>query len=250
MLTTERHKAILNLLQEKQTITLQDIIDETSASESTIRRDLSALETKGELTRIHGGATLTERKLKEYSIIEKSAKNIQDKQSIAKYAASLVNDGDCIFLDAGTTTLQLVPFLQQNDIVIVTNGLTHLDALMENDIQTYLTGGLIKSKTGAVIGAQASQSLSNYRFDKCFLGVNGYHTKYGYTTPDPDEANIKHTASTLAKETYVLADHSKYNQVSFAKICGLDEASLITGNLNKDEIEILSEITHVKEVPI
>lgn len=250
MLTTERHKAILNLLQDKQTITLQDIINKTNASESTIRRDLSSLEDKGKLTRIHGGATLTERKLKEYSITEKSAKNTQDKQAIAKYAASLVNDGDCIYLDAGTTTLQLVPFLQQKDVVVVTNGLTHLDALMENDIQTYLTGGLIKSKTSAVIGSQAIQALMNYRFDKCFLGVNGYHTKYGYTTPDPDEASIKQTASTLAKETYVLADYSKYNQVSFAKICRLDQASLVTSNLSKDEIKRLSEITHVKEVSI
>ncbi|WP_077324283.1 DeoR/GlpR family DNA-binding transcription regulator [Virgibacillus siamensis] len=248
MLTTERHQAILNLLQDKQTITLQDIIDRTNASESTIRRDLSSLENDGELTRIHGGATLTERKLKEYSITEKSAKNIHEKKAIAEYVASFVNDRDCIFLDAGTTTMQLIPFLREKDVVIVTNGLTHLEALMENGIQAYLTGGMIKSKTGALIGPQAIQSLENYRFDKCFLGVNGYHTLYGYTTPDPEEAHIKYTASTLAKETYVLADHSKYNQVSFAKICNLADAALVTSNLHREEIQLLSERTDVTEV--
>ncbi|GAA0604248.1 DeoR/GlpR family DNA-binding transcription regulator [Virgibacillus siamensis] len=248
MLTTERHQTILNLLQDKQTITLQDIIDKTNASESTIRRDLSTLENNGELARIHGGATLTERKRKEYSITEKSAKNIQEKRAIAKHAASFVSDGDCIFLDAGTTTLQLIPFLKEKDVVVVTNGLTHLDALIENDIQTYLTGGLIKSKTSALIGPQAIQSLKNYRFDKCFLGVNGYHILYGYTTPDPDEAHVKYTASTMAKKSYVLADHAKYNQVSFAKIYDLSDAALITGNLQKNEIQHLAERTDVTEV--
>ncbi|WP_174615634.1 DeoR/GlpR family DNA-binding transcription regulator [Virgibacillus ihumii] len=248
MLTTERHNTILNLLQDKQTITLQDIIDKTNASESTIRRDLSALENKGELTRIHGGATLTERKRKEYSITEKSAKNIHEKRAIAKHAASFVNDGDCIFLDAGTTTLQLIPFLLDKDVAVVTNGLTHLDTFIENDIQAYLTGGLIKPKTSALIGPQAIQSLEHYRFDKCFLGVNGYHISYGYTTPDPEEAHVKYTASTLAKETYVLADRAKYNQISFAKICNLPDAALVTSNLEENELQLLAERTDVTEV--
>ncbi|MFB4168013.1 MULTISPECIES: DeoR/GlpR family DNA-binding transcription regulator [unclassified Virgibacillus] len=246
MLTTERHEIILNLLKEKQTITIQDISDATSASQSTIRRDLTDLEKLDKLERIHGGATLSERKLQEYSISEKSAKNLQEKITIAKYAASLVKKGDCIFLDAGTTTLQLIPFLQDKEVVVVTNGLTHLDSLIEHGIQTYLTGGFIKVKTSALIGPQTIQSLKSYRFDKCFLGVNGFHEDYGYTTPDPEEASIKHTAFTLAKNAYVLADHSKHNKVSFAKICELQDAEIITSNINEEDLAKLAKITTVK----
>ncbi|GGB47459.1 DeoR family transcriptional regulator [Virgibacillus dakarensis] len=245
MLTTERHDIILQLLREKQTITLQDIISATSASESTIRRDLTELEKRHELERIHGGATLTERKLQEFSISEKSAKNLQEKIAIAKYAASLVQEGDCIFLDAGTTTLQVIPFLQNKDAVIVTNGLTHLDSLVEHGITTYLTGGLIKAKTSALIGQQAVQSLQNYRFDKCFLGVNGFHSTYGYTTPDPEEAHIKQSAGSLAKEIYVLADYTKLNKVSFAKIFDLNVAQLITNKLDQQILAAISQETEV-----
>ncbi|MGY0694346.1 DeoR/GlpR family DNA-binding transcription regulator [Virgibacillus sp. FSP13] len=245
MLTTERYEMILQLLREKQTITLQDIIDATSASESTIRRDLTELESQQKLERIHGGATLTERKLQEYSISEKSSKNLQDKITIATYAAELVEEGDCIFLDAGTTTLQIIPFLQNKDAVVVTNGPTHLDSLMKHGITTYLTGGFVKSKTSALIGQQAVQSLQNYRFDRCFLGVNGFHPEYGYTTPDPEEAHVKQVASSLAKEVYVLADYTKLNKVSFAKIINLNAAELITNSIEQQELFALSQTTKV-----
>ncbi|MFD1038261.1 DeoR/GlpR family DNA-binding transcription regulator [Virgibacillus byunsanensis] len=248
MLTAERHSIIMNLLKEMQTITIQDITEATSASDSTIRRDLTELEKQEKLERIHGGATLSERKLQEYSIIEKSTKNLQEKINIAKHSATLVQNGDCIFLDAGTTTLQMIPYLKHKDVVVVTNGLTHLDSLIEHDIKTYLTGGLIKIKTSALIGPQSIQSLQNYHFDKCFIGVNGIHLEFGYTTPDPEEANIKQTASKLSKETYVLADHSKFNKVSFAKINDLNEADIISTNIQQHEVEALSKITTVKVV--
>lgn len=250
MLTTERHEIIVQLLKEKQTITLKDIMDATPASESTIRRDLTELETQGKLVRIHGGATISERKLQELTFSEKSAKSLQEKVRIAKYAASLVQKEDCIYLDAGTTVIQMVPFLADKDIVVVTNGLTHVDALIEQGITTYLTGGLMKTKTSAVIGQQAIQSLNNYRFDKCFLGVNGFHSVYGYTTPDPEEAGVKQAASALAQETYVLADGAKYNKTSFAKISDLQNAQLITANLQESDLNTLTKNTTVKVVSL
>lgn len=245
MLTTERHAIILQLLQEKHIVTLKDIVDATAASDSTIRRDLTKLEGQHQLARIHGGATLTERKLQEFSISEKSTKNLHEKIAIATYAASLIQDGDCIFLDAGTTTLQIIPYLQDKNVVVVTNGLTHLDSLVERGVTTYLTGGLIKPKTSALIGHQAAQSLNQYRFDKCFLGVNGFHAEYGYTTPDPEEAHMKQIASSLAMEVYVLADYTKLNQASFAKINDLHAAQLITNTMEQQALATLSNETKV-----
>ncbi|WP_430788867.1 DeoR/GlpR family DNA-binding transcription regulator [Virgibacillus flavescens] len=248
MLTNERYDIILHVLNDKQTITIQDIIEATSASESTIRRDLTELENANKLKRIHGGATLTEKKLQEYSIAEKSTRNLHDKQSIAKLAASFIQNEDCIFLDAGTTTLQLIPHLKNKQVVVVTNGLTHVDLLNEHNIKTYLTGGFLKQKTSALVGQQAVQSLQNYRFDKCFLGVNGFHHDLGYTTPDPEEASVKQTAHSLARETYVLADSTKLNKVSFARICDIAEASLITNPLPEKDSGILSKQTTIEVV--
>src|SRR5699024_9624872 len=148
------------------------------------------LEKQGKLVRIHGGATISERKLQELTFSEKSTKNLQGKVNLAKYAASLVQKEDCIYLDAGSTVIQMIPYLEGQDIVVVTNGITHVEALIKHGITTYLIGGLMKAKTSALVGQQAIESLNNYRFDKCFLGVNGFHPTHEYTTPDPEEAAV------------------------------------------------------------
>lgn len=248
MLTNERQDMILNLLAEKQTVKIQEIVDVTNASESTIRRDLTELENAHKLERIHGGATRRQRKLHELSISDKTAKNLQEKIWIAEYAAGLIQEEDCIFLDAGTTTLQMIPHLRNKKVVVVTNGLTHVEALIEHEVTTYLTGGYVKGKTRALVGPQTTQSLQSYRFDKCFLGVNGFDGTFGYTTPDPEEAAVKRLASSCAKNTYVLADHSKYEEVSFSSINALDQATLITSELTEEALQKLREQTTVEVV--
>lgn len=249
MLTTERYDIILSLLNEKQTIKIQDIVEATDASESTIRRDLTELEKLGKLERIFGGATVAERYSKEPSVSDKSTKNLREKTLLANYAASLVVEENCIFLDAGTTILQMIPYLQGKNVIVVTNGLTHIETLTKLGIQTYLTGGFIKRRTGALVGAQTLQSLESYRFDLCFLGVNGFHPEYGYTTPDPEEAAVKQLASKLSHKTYVVADHAKANKVSFAKIMDLQHANLIVNQLENELFTCLSKKTTVKVVP-
>lgn len=248
MLTNERHAYILKTLEQKHTIKIQELVDETGASESTIRRDLTELESQQKLERVFGGAILTRHKLMDQSIRDKSTQNLTEKIQVAQAAAEMVKHGDCIFLDAGTTTAQMIPFLQNKELVVVTNGLNLVDNLDEYDIKTYLTGGLLKSKTSAFVGSQTAQALKNYRFDICFLGVNGLHEKDGYTTPDPEEAAIKILASTLSRKTFVLADHSKIDQVSFAKIMDLENAMLIIDEIPTVKLEAYRMKTLVKVV--
>lgn len=248
MLTNERHDYILNCLVEKKTIKIQDIVDFTGASESTIRRDLTDLENQQKLERVFGGAVLPGRNLQESSIKDKASQNLQEKIRLAKFAASFIQKGDSVYLDAGTTTFQMIPYLKEKEVIVVTNGLTLVDSLNEYGITTYLTGGLMKPLTGAFVGAQTIQSLGNYRFDICFLGVNGYHADYGYTTPDPEEAAVKRSASALARKTYILADHSKANKVSFAKIMDLDQGILLTDRIAGESLSTIEKKTTVKVV--
>ncbi|MBB3905836.1 DeoR/GlpR family DNA-binding transcription regulator [Anoxybacteroides rupiense] len=248
MLTAERHRLILELLAEKKVVKLQELVEATASSESTIRRDLNQLEKEKKLRRVHGGAAVLHQKREELSILEKSEKYIQEKRMIAQYAAGFVEAGDCIYLDAGTTTLELIPHLNDKDLIVVTNGITHLEALLEKNIPTYLLGGLIKKKTKALIGRGALHSLENYSFDKCFIGVNGIHLEYGYTTPDPEEAMVKSMAIKLSRQAYVLADHSKINESTFAKIADLPAATIITDELDEELLEQYEAKTEVKVV--
>lgn len=248
MLTNERHSYILKKLEKKQSVKIQDLVDETGASESTIRRDLTELESQQKLERVFGGAILTRPNLLEQSITDKSTQNLSEKIQVARAAAELIKEGDSVFLDAGTTTFQMIPFLQNKNLVVVTNGLTLVDTLNEYGITTYLTGGLFKSKTSAFVGSQTVLAMKNYRFDVCFLGVNGLHVENGYTTPDPEEAAVKQLASSLSRNTFVLADHSKINKVSFAKILDLENALLIIDSMPAEILDDFRKKTSVKLV--
>ncbi len=248
MLTPERHRIILELLGEKEVVKLQEFVDATKSSESTIRRDLSQLETEKKLKRVHGGASLLHQKGEELSVIEKSTQNVGEKEAIAKFAASLIRDNDCIYLDAGTTAFLMIPHIQAKDVKVVTNGLTHLEALLEQNIDTYLTGGLIKPKTRALIGPGAVEGIEKYRFDKCFIGVNGVDSEFGYTTPDPEEATVKKRAMNLSQECFVLADHSKFNEVTFSKIAELKQATILTNEDDKDILGDYHKKTTIKVV--
>ncbi|WP_226677196.1 DeoR/GlpR family DNA-binding transcription regulator [Rossellomorea aquimaris] len=248
MLTEERHRIILDLLREKEAIKIQDIVDATNASESTIRRDLTQLEDEKFLKRVHGGASRLQGKLKELSVSEKSSRNFHEKQVIGQYAASLVEEGDCIYLDAGTTTLSLIDHLPDSDIVVVTNGLTHGEALIQKGFKTYMIGGCIKPVTKAMVGSGAIESLRQYRFDKAFMGANGVHEEYGFTTPDPEEAQVKRLAIELAREAMFLTDGTKFGEIAFSKIVDLDRAMIITNGMDDEHRTTMMKQTTIKVV--
>lgn len=231
MLTPERHHHILSLLRKQNIATIHEFVEVTNSSESTIRRDLITLEQSGKLIRFHGGAKAVNVKSEETSISERIHQFSNEKNVIAKYAASLVQNGDCIFLDAGSTTFNMIPFLPKN-IIIVTNGLNFIDYCLEHELKTFLLGGEVKAVTRALIGKGAFDAMKSYRFDKSFIGMNSIHPTFGLTTPDPDEALIKRTAIELSNESYVLVDQSKFGKVSFAHVADLNMATIITNSTN------------------
>ncbi|MFJ9382583.1 DeoR/GlpR family DNA-binding transcription regulator [Peribacillus sp. NPDC101481] len=250
MLTTERHQFILSILKEHGTVKLQELVDQLQASESTIRRDLVQLEEMKLLKRVHGGASLLQRKGLEPTTIEKQNKARAEKQLIARLAASFIEKNDCIYLDAGTTTAEMIPYLKDKNITVLTNGLMHIPKLIELEIKTVLVGGMIKFSTNAVIGSNAVQFLNEYRFDKCFLGMNGIHQDLGFTTPDPEEALLKKMALRLSNETYVLADSSKLNEATFAKVADVSDAIILTDSNDEEAVAQLDKNPKVKVVTI
>ena len=248
MLTAERHQIILESLTKQGVVNLQGLVELTGSSESTIRRDLVNLENQGLLKRIHGGATLPYSKVEEPDLQYKSEKKLKEKQEIAKYAASIIRDGECIYLDAGSTVAQMMPFLTEKKIVIVTNGFMHIDHLTSAGITTYFLGGLIKPNTRAVVGSVAQESLKKYRFDRCFLGINGVDPAFGYTTPDPEEGVLKSMASRLSEKTYILADSSKFGETFFSQVADIEEATIITDLQEAELLNTYREKTDVKVV--
>ncbi|MFC4736169.1 DeoR/GlpR family DNA-binding transcription regulator [Bacillus daqingensis] len=250
MLTYERHDTILELLRQRRTVKLTDLTEATGASESTIRRDLSELEDAQKLKRIHGGASLPSRKSDEPTMLDKKTVFAEEKQRIGRLAASFIEDGDSVYLDAGTSTEAMLPYIEAKEIVIVTNGLNIVEPALKRGFRTYVLGGYVKSGTLAFIGRTAAESLKQYRFDKAFLGTNGVDPEFGFSTPDPEEAAIKQLALEASQEAFVLADASKLQQTSFSRFASIHDAALITEIKADTELflEQLSEHTTIEGV--
>ncbi|QRG70081.1 DeoR/GlpR family DNA-binding transcription regulator [Brevibacillus choshinensis] len=249
MLTPERHQLILSLLKERDTVRINELVEMTGASESTIRRDLSELEEQSLLKRVHGGASSLQNKIEEPTMLEKSVKYEREKTAIAKYAASLVSERDSIFIDAGSTTSRMVPFLPYENIVVVTNSPDIGIQLIKRNIKTFLLGGELKAATWSLVGRDAIKSIGQYRFDKCFIGTNGIDLTHGLTTPDPDEAYVKQLALQYSDRRFVLADSYKFNRVTFAKMGDFSHVTVVTDDgLGADDQVAYGKLTTIKVV--
>lgn len=249
VLAEKRRQVILDLLQQDGVVKLQDICNRTTSSESSIRRDFQVLEDQGKLVRIHGGAKLKQSLQRELDMLGKATQNVSDKEKIAQFVATLIQDDDVLYLDAGTTTLALIPFLKEkHHLTVVTNGVEHASRLSDFNIRTFLLGGQLKNTTKAVVGVEAVRNLANFRFNKAFLGINGIHEKYGLTTPDPEEAEVKKTAIERSEKSYVLADQSKFNCVSFTKVAATNVVTIITNQLPNNIKSHFGSNTKIQEV--
>ena len=198
MLTEQRYQIILDLLKEKKSVTATELKEILETSESTVRRDITALHKAGKLIKVFGGAVALEDgdtvSAYEPTVEQKSELYVEEKRKIAQYAAGLIEDEDFIYLDAGTTTGYMIDALGHTNAVFVTNAVSHAQRLAAKGIKVFLIGGELKSSTEAVIGAQAMKNLQEYHFTKGFFGANGITKAEGFTTPDANEALVKQTA--------------------------------------------------------
>ena len=150
MLAEERFSEILKLVNEHKTITVQELTELLDMSESTIRRDLTTLHKKGKLIKVHGGATAVNmaQYTRDESVAVRQDLNIDEKVQIGKYASSLIEKDDFVYIDAGTTTDFLIDFLTEQDAVYVTNGIMHAKKLTQKGCIVYLIGGELRSNAG------------------------------------------------------------------------------------------------------
>lgn len=236
MLTEQRYEKILELLEQKKSITVKEITELLQSSESTIRRDLTALHRQGRLIKVFGGAIALdmEYRTKDEDINQREDENKEAKDCIAQYAASLITPHDFVFLDAGSTTVRLVDFLTEKDVVFVTNGISHARKLAKAGVRVHLLGGECKSTTEAIVGDEAIEQLRRYHFTKGFFGTNGIGKTTGFTTPDIREAALKRSAVAQSKEVYVLADSRKCNRISAVNFCAFEQAIWITEKIPQE----------------
>lgn len=216
----ERKQRIVLFVEKNARASVQELSQELGVSESTVRRDLKELEEAKLLKRTHGGAVSLQSVNFEATYLDKEDRLLEEKQRIALKAVEMIQEGDAILLDAGTTTLQIAKALKSfSNIKVITNSIMALNELKDcRNIEVSITGGMLRPDTMAFVGPMTERSLEMVRVDKTFLGTNGLDIREGITTPNMLEASTKRKMIAVAKQVILVADHSKLGQVSFSKV--------------------------------
>ena len=248
MLTEERLQGIERIVKEKGSASIPELMERMGISESTARRDLTLLDKQGRLQKVRGGAMIISDvySTKEDTVLQKKDRNLEEKVEIAKYAASLIEPNDFVYLDAGTTTELMIDYLTEKDITFVTNAVSHARKLSMAGYTTYILGGEFKATTEAIVGDEAIESLQKYNFTKGFWGTNGVHQKLGFSTPDVKEAKVKEVAMKHCAKRYVLCDSSKFSQISCVKFGEFAKNCIITTQILDESYRQCDNIIEVK----
>ena len=224
----ERKQQILAALRHAPAIRAANLARALGTSLASIRRDLADLEQSGLLKRTHGGAVTNDVAAFEPSMAQKEDQFQAEKAAIAAHAASLVQRGDTIFLDAGSTTRQIARELRgYRRLTVVTNSLPVASELAPSDLEVILTGGQLRRGVQSQVGPIAEQAIAGLHVDKLFLAANGVDLAKGVTTPNIVEARTKRAMIDSAREVILVADHSKFGRVTFGRVCGLERVDAI-----------------------
>jgi len=233
MLSDERRQAILHLLDTRGNVTVAELGAQFEVSEMTIRRDLDELERQGLLRRVHGGAVRGRGRSYEPAFLIRSGMRQAEKERIAAAAADLVQSGDSIALDVGTTTLEVARRLKgKRDLTVITPSLRIANQLAEmQDLRLILPGGLLRPGELSLVGALAEETFRQFYVDKLFMGIGGIDLEAGLTEFNLEDALVKKAMLRAAKEIIVVADASKFGVVTFSVVAPLQVVNrIITDN--------------------
>lgn len=229
MVISERHEIILNKLKDFGRVNVQDLSDELSVSEVTIRKDLRLLEDKNLLFRTHGGATLSNPYTSDRPVSEKAKVQAKEKRAIAKEAVKVIGDNDSIILASGTTVAALAEEIHSTyNLNVITSSLdVSLTLSGRDNIEITQLGGNLRPSSNSVVGPYAEQFLNNIMCGILFLGVDGVDLDYGLTTTNLMEASLNQKYINVTQYTVVLADHTKFGRRGFGRICNIDQVQHI-----------------------
>ncbi len=211
---------------EQGHVTVADLARSTGLSESTIRRDLRTLADARELELVHGGAALG--RADDLSFHYKSTRNVEAKRIIGRLAAELVSDRDQILLDSGTTCFQMAPFLRsKRGLLVIVNSARLATELSSPGLSVILLGGQYRAARMDTIGPLAMAALEQLRGYSAFIGADGLSREFGLTAGDIDSASLYRLAIGNARQTTLLADHTKFESSSLFKIVGFEAVSQV-----------------------
>lgn len=234
MFAAERQAKILEVMQREGSVQVDKLATEMRVSSMTIRRDLEKLQDKGKVERRHGGAVLKQ----EVTFENKMVSNCEEKHRIAEAAAVHVKKGDTVFLDSGTTVLEIARLISEiPELLIVTNDLQIAAFLKDTSADIFVCGGSLQKSTGSMLGYYATQMLEQFNFNIGFFGAASIDDRFQVQTPTVDKAFLKRTCVKRCEKSYLVVDESKFRKSAMLTINRLCDYSAVITNCKFTEEE-------------
>lgn len=227
MSADDRHRVILEMLRERQVMSVADLARAMDVSEMTVRRDISDLAGRGQVLRYHGGVAATRSSTYEPPFFVRQVENRPGKDAVGRAIAGMVGPGEVIFLDVGNTTLRVAEHLQPSiGITVVTNWVPLAAAVAQRGgFHVHLLGGTVREKELSLIGTTTLENLRTFYVDRAVIGVGGVSLERGLTDYNLDEVAVKRAVLRQAQRVVYAADSGK-----FGRIAPIEVSPLVAGH--------------------
>ena len=239
MLKTKRIERIQDYIFEHQTVSLDELTTVFNVSKNTIRRDVQELVERGKIKKVYGGVAVNDvndahAPLESFN--KRQTRNQEQKEIIAKAAADLVEDGDIIYIDSGTTTLEMVEYLQTKQVTVITNNLDFIThSLPYSNLNVISTGGVVNRETKSFVSFKNTDLLKAYNINKAFMASTGISIENGVTHSSPLESEIKQAVVKRSSKVYLMVDQHKFDKYALITYCGLNEIDYIITDTDPSE---------------
>lgn len=238
MQPSERYDIILQMLSGQEMVTIPELMDKFNVSVETVRRDLSYLEKEHLIKKVYGGAILLNRPVSHTTVDFRLRDHANEKEAIGRAAASLVNDGDSLYLGPGTTVRQVAIHLRnRKNLTVLTDSLYVANELLNTDTEIYFMGGCIYNRGAHLSSMIPPDAWDFFHPNKAIIGVSGISANYGVTDFHPRESTMLRSIIDRAVSVLVVADNSKFGLVGPCATCALSRISrIVTGAYGKEDI--------------
>lgn len=231
----QRKNKILAQLASRGEVDTRELALALDISEITIRRDLNRLSDEGQLYRTHGGAIPVDQPPLPFQFTQKATANQSAKDNICRKAAAIINDGDIIFMDCGSTVFRLCQFIKNRKIKVITNSMPVIQALQNTAVSLNIIGGEYDTARQAIHGSMAIEHIARYQAHKAFIGVDGLSAK-GLFAHSEKEAEMALALAHHSQATYLLCDASKINKPSYLHFAPLETVHTIITDAAADQL--------------
>ncbi|MFS0559715.1 DeoR/GlpR family DNA-binding transcription regulator [Terribacillus sp. 179-K 1B1 HS] len=227
MLKLQRIEQIKDYVLEHQTVSLDKLVEVFGVSKNTIRRDVQQLVDTGEIKKVYGGVSAKQIRSSHSPLepfTERKTRNQQQKRQIAELAASYVEDGDIIFIDSGTTTVEMLDFIKEKEVTIITNNLDFINGSFPyENLQVISMGGIFQRKTRSFSSFRNLELFQAFNINKAFMASTGISINHGVTNSSPVESDIKQTVAERSAEVFLLVDHQKFGKYALMTYSKLED---------------------------